>query len=95
MGRMGGEARDPVKGQCRSLLRAGEDLGTGEEGMRHSLSTSFLPPLEEHLSHYVFLTCLVTRSSLCNSMDCSLPGFSVQRISQARILKWVTISFSR
>ena len=27
-------------------------------------------------------------------MDCSLPGFSVHEISQARILKWVAISFS-
>ena len=28
-------------------------------------------------------------------MDCSLPGSSVHRISQARILVWATISFSR
>ena len=28
-------------------------------------------------------------------MDCSLPGSSVQRISQARILDWVAVSFSR
>ena len=28
-------------------------------------------------------------------MDCSLPGFSVHGIFQARILEWVTISFSR
>ena len=28
-------------------------------------------------------------------MDCSLPGFSVHGISQARILEWVAISFSR
>ena len=27
--------------------------------------------------------------------DCSLPGFSVHEISQARILDWVAISFSR
>ena len=27
-------------------------------------------------------------------MDCSLPGSSVQKILQARILEWVTISFS-
>ena len=40
MGRMGGEAGDPVKGQWRSLLRAGEGLGTGEEGAGHHLSTS-------------------------------------------------------
>ena len=30
----------------------------------------------------------------CDPMDCSLPGPSVHGISQARILKWVAISFS-
>ena len=33
--------------------------------------------------------------TLCDPMDCSLPGFSVQRIFQARILEWVAVSFSR
>ena len=33
--------------------------------------------------------------TLCNPMDCSLPGFSIHGILQARILEWVTISFSR
>ena len=34
-------------------------------------------------------------STLCNPMDCSLPGLSVHGILQARILEWVAISFSR
>ena len=33
--------------------------------------------------------------SLCNPMDCSLPGFSVLEIFQARILEWIAIPFSR
>ena len=33
--------------------------------------------------------------SLCNPMDCSLPGSSVLGIFQARILEWVAISYSR
>ena len=33
--------------------------------------------------------------TLCNSIDCSLPGSSAHGISQARILEWVAISFSR
>ena len=33
--------------------------------------------------------------TLCNPMDCSLPGSSVHEIFQARILEWVAISFSR
>ena len=31
----------------------------------------------------------------CDTMDCSLPGSSVHGISQAKILDWVSISFSR
>ena len=33
--------------------------------------------------------------TLCNPMDCSLLGSSVYGISQARILEWVAIPFSR
>ena len=33
--------------------------------------------------------------TLCDPMDCSPPGSSVRGISQARILQWVAISFSR
>ena len=33
--------------------------------------------------------------TLCDPMDCSLPGSSVHKIFQARILEWVAISFSR
>ena len=33
--------------------------------------------------------------TLCNPMDCGIPGSSVHGIFQARILEWVVISFSR
>ena len=33
--------------------------------------------------------------TFCNSMDCSLPGFSVHGVLQARILEWVAMPFSR
>ena len=33
--------------------------------------------------------------TLCNPMDCSLPGFSLRGILQARVLQWVAISFFR
>ena len=33
--------------------------------------------------------------TLCNLIDCSLPGSSIHGILQARILEWVAISFSR
>ena len=34
-------------------------------------------------------------SNLCDPMDYSLSGSSVYRIFQARVLEWITISFSR
>ena len=43
------------------------------------------------------MVCFIARSclTLSGSMDCSPPGSSVHGISQARILEWVGISFSR
>ena len=34
-------------------------------------------------------------STVCNAMDCSLPGSAIHGILQARILEWLAISFSR
>ena len=36
-----------------------------------------------------------SRPTVCDPVDCSLPGSAVNGISQARILEWVTIPFSR
>ena len=33
--------------------------------------------------------------TLCDPMDCSLPGFSVHGIFQARVLEWGAIAFSK
>ena len=45
----------------------------------------------------LLLVCSVTQSrlTLCDPVDCSLPGSSVHGILQARILEWVAISSSR
>ena len=45
----------------------------------------------------VNIMCSVAQScpTLCNPMDISPPDSSVLRTSQARILEWVAISFSR
>ena len=37
----------------------------------------------------------LSRVQLCDPVDCSLPGPSIHGILQARILKWVAISFSK
>ena len=43
------------------------------------------------LYYSVVQSCLI----LCDLIDCSPPGSSVHGILQARILEWVTISYSR
>ena len=49
------------------------------------------------IEHLLKLRSEVTQLclTLCNPMDCSLPGSSVHGIFQARILEWVAMSFSR
>ena len=48
--------------------------------------------------NYWAIACMLSFSvvsTLCDPMDCGLPGFSVHGISQARILEWVAVSSSR
>ena len=59
--------------------------------------SGFLYGLEEFLSVATAAAAKSLQScpTLCDPMDCSLPGSSVHGIFQARILKWVAISISR
>ena len=52
--------------------------------------------LEMEVDTYT-LVCVYAQScpTLFNPVDCGIPGSSVLGISQARILEWVAISFSR
>ena len=62
--------------------------------MRHPISHRLCRPVALWLlSEWVMRAqpCL----TLCDSMDCSLPGSSVHGISQARIQEYVAISFSK
>ena len=47
---------------------------------------------------FIFLkrdcVCMLRRVQICDVVDCNPPSSSVHGISQARILEWVTISFS-
>ena len=43
----------------------------------------------------LLLLVIQSRPTLCDPMDCSLPGSSVHGILQARRLEWVAISFSK
>jgi len=44
---------------------------------------------------YFKSSCVQLCMTLCDSMDCSMPGSSVHGIFQARILGWVAISYSK
>ena len=41
----------------------------------------------------VYMLVIQSCLTLCNPIDCSLPGSSVHEILQARILEWVAIPF--
>ena len=49
-----------------------------------------------YLINKLLLLLLLFQScpTLCDPMDCSLPGSSTQRIFQTRVLEWVAIAFS-
>ena len=51
----------------------------------------------ENLQHLPKVKGIVAQScpTLCDPMDCSLPGSSVHGFPQARILEWVAIPFSK
>ena len=54
--------------------------------------------LEHWIRSYAQHCCCLGAEScltLCNPMNCSIPGSSLHRISQGRTLEWVAISFSR
>ena len=50
---------------------------------------------ETDMTERLTWTELKPHPTLGDSMDCSLPGSSVHKISQARIFEWVAISYSR
>ena len=45
----------------------------------------------QHMCVCIYAQLLQSCQTLCNPMDCSLPGSSVHEIPQARILEWVTM----
>ena len=49
----------------------------------------------EHIVLVIIVKLLSHARVFCDPMDCSPSGSSVHGISQARVLEWVAISFSR
>ena len=48
-----------------------------------------------HIKELCMHAQLLSHVQLWDPMDCSLPGSSVHGISQARILEWIAMSFSK
>ena len=82
--------RSRVKGRCagvRACWRYRLPLDS---------SSALIQPELAFLFFVVFVVYLLSHVPLfCDPMNGSLPGSSIHGISQARILKWVPISFSR
>ena len=74
-----------------------------EQSLDHnktSASAYYLPSLMTAMSTecemlYVHDKSLQSCPAICDPMDCSPPGSSVQGILQARVLEWAARSFSR
>ena len=48
------------------------------------------------LSYNLMCVCVLSSVlALCDSLDCSLPGFSIHRICPVKILGWIIITSSR
>ena len=70
--------------------------------VREPRKANWLPQIYHCPEFFIYIYCLCGYCSvihLCQTlykpMDCSLPGFSVLGISQASIVEWAAISFSR
>jgi len=87
---VGKSKRQPMKQEKREKSREPKQVCCGGK--------KTIPPGSGALVHYQpGLLLLVAKSclTLCNPLDCSLPGCFVHGISQARTLEWVAISSSR
>ena len=60
--------------------------------VRHFVPWNFISTMREDGCKSEVVQSYVT---LCDPMDCSLPGSSIHGIFQTRVLEWVAISFSR
>ena len=69
--------------------------GKNINNLRYTDDTTLTAEREEQLNSLLMKVKSLGLMSLCDPMDCSLPGSSLHGILQARVLEWVAISFSR
>ena len=74
--------------------------GRNINNLRYADDTTLMVESEEELKSLLMKVkneSEVTQScrTLCDAMDCSLPGSSVHGILQTRVLEWVAVFFSK
>ena len=100
-----GDLRDMSLHWVRGWQPAPEFLPGNPHGQRSLMGSTESTHTHTHTTHMnigvhiYFLTAAAAKSlqscpTLCNPMDCSLPGFSVHGIFQATVLEWGAIAFS-
>ena len=93
-GRFPGEGNgNPLQCSCLGNPRDGGAWWAAVYGVAQSRTG--LKRLSSSSSAHICASLLQSCLTVCNPMDCSPQGFTVHGVFQARILKWVAISFSR
>ena len=97
LGSIPGFGRSPGEGKGYSLQYSGLENSVDRIVQEVAKSWTRLSDFLSSLCDTNCCCCLVAKScpTLCNPMDYSLPGSSVHGISQARILEWVAVSYSK
>ena len=71
------------------------DMGLDPPSFGGHYVTLLIHPNPKVGSSICLVSCSVMSDSFVTPVDCSLPGYSVLGVLQARILEWIAISSSR
>ena len=82
------------RGACQATIEKAAKSWT-QIGTRAHNTAGYTASLSYILFFSMHATLLQSCPTLCNPMECNLPGSSVHRILQARTLKWVAMPSSR